>query len=95
MRKITEQDLSFIAGITFEGYYVESIRIKRGEFIDSNHYGIILGRNIKGHYVTWQFHLDENDDPSVYWGHYFMEDRDAAVCDFNTRDLDSSQDEPS
>jgi len=85
MRKLTEQDLSFIAGITFHGYYVENIRIKQGGFTDSGHYGVILGRNTKGHYATWQFHLDEKDDPTFYWGHYFMEDKESAVHDFHSR----------
>jgi hypothetical protein len=87
MRKLTDNDLTNLAGITVEGYHVEGIRIKRGEFSDSDHYGIILGRNASGHYVTWQFHLDENEQPSVYWGHYHMENRANAVRDFDSRDL--------
>jgi hypothetical protein len=87
MRKLTDNDMTNMAGLTVGGYRVEGVRIKRGEFSDSDHYGIMLGKNTKGHYVTWQFHLDENEKPTVYWGHYFMEDRAAAVRDFNNRDL--------
>ena len=87
MRKLTDNDMLNIAGSTVKGHYVEGVRIKRGEFTDSDHYGIVLCRNDKGHYVTWQFHLDEHEKPTVYWGHYFMEDRDAALRDFDTRDL--------
>jgi len=86
MRKLTDHDLTNLAGATLEGYHVEGIRIKRGS--DSDHYGIILGRNSSGNYVTWQFHLDEDEKPSVHWGHYFAEDRDAALRDFDIRDLE-------
>lgn len=89
MRRLTDSDLNSIARTTLQGYHIENIRIKRGMFTDSDHYGIMLGKNTNGHYVTWQFHLDESDQPSVYWGHYFMENRDAAMRDFNTRDLDA------
>jgi hypothetical protein len=89
MRKLTDHDLTNLAGATLQGYHVEGIRIKRGSFTDSDHYGIVLGRNANGNYVTWQFHLDENEQPSVYWGHYFFEDRDAALRDFNNRDVDA------
>ena len=87
MRKLTDHDMNKIVGTTLHRYYVEDARIKRGQFIDSDHYGIILGRNINGHYVTWQFHLDEKEKPYVYWGHYFIEDREAAIQDFYIRDL--------
>ena len=87
MRKITEEDLANTAGITLKGYKVEGVRIKRGEFSDSDNYGIILGRSPEGCYVTWQFHYEENEDISIYWGHYFMEDRETALRDFNSRDL--------
>ena len=56
---------------------------------DSSNYGILLGRNTGGRYVTWQFHIDDElpDDEKlcVYWGHYHMEDFDGAVSDFNAR----------
>ena len=89
MRKLTDHDLISIIGSTIEGYRIEAARVKRGAFTNSNHYGIALGRNSKGHYVTWQFHLLEDESVSVYWGHYYMEDREAAVEDFNIRDLDT------
>ena len=86
MRKLTEDDLGRIAGSTVSGYLVEDARIKNGPFHDSDHYGYLLGRNAAGQYVTWQFHLLEDGSVSAYWGHYFMEDREAAVRDFYTRD---------
>ena len=89
MRKLTDHDLIGIIGSTIEGYRIEAARAKRGAFINSNHYGIVLGRNSYGHYVTWQFHLLEDESVSVYWGHYYMEDREGAIEDFNTRDLDT------
>ena len=93
MRKLTNHDLTNLAGTTLQGYHVEGVRIKRGTFTDSDHYGIILGRNSGGNYVTWQFHLDEDEKPSVYWGHYFGEDRDAALRDFEIRDFKDSSEE--
>ena len=39
MRKLTDHDLTNLAGATLEGYHVEGIRIKRGSFTDSDHYG--------------------------------------------------------
>jgi len=86
MRRLTKRDIDRITGSTVKGYYVEAARIKNGPFIDSDHYGFILGRNASGHYVTWHFHILEDGSVSVYWGHYFMEDRDAAVRDFHNRD---------
>lgn len=85
MRRLTDRDIRGITGSTIKGYHVEAARIKDGPFTDSDHYGFILGRNAHGHYVTWQFHLLDDGSISVYWGHYHMEDRDAAVRDFNAR----------
>lgn len=91
MRKLTDHDLTSIAGTTIQGYHVEGVRIKRGSFCDSDNYGIILGRNAENHYATWQFHLLDDDSVSAYWGHYFMENREAAIQDFHARDKDSTQ----
>jgi len=88
IRKLTDLDLANLAGTTQQGYHVEGVRIKRGNFTDSDHYGILLGRNANGNYVTWHFHFDD-EELSVYWGHYFSDDKDAALHDFNTRDLDA------
>jgi hypothetical protein len=90
MRKLTDEDLKNIAGTTVQGYHVEGVRVKRGKLSDSDHYGIILGRSADGNYVTWQFHLDENEEISVYWGHYYIENREGAVWDFENRGTDSS-----
>ena len=89
MCRLTDRDLISIIGSTMEGYRIEAARVKRGTFTNSNHYGIALGRNFRGHYVTWQFHLLEDESVSVYWGHYYMENQEAAVEDFNIRDLDT------
>jgi len=78
--------MTSIIGMKFSGYTVEDVRIKYGSFTDGDHYGIILAKNSKGYYATWQCHLDENDKPTVYWGHYHMENRDAAIRDYNTRE---------
>ena len=89
MRRLTDHDLINIISSTIEGYRIEAARVKRGTFINSSHYGIALGRNSKGHYVTWQFHLLGDESVSVYWGHYYLENQEAAVEDFNIRDLDT------
>ncbi|MCL2392974.1 MAG: hypothetical protein FWC66_10300, partial [Oscillospiraceae bacterium] len=86
IRKLTEHDITAIVGTTFKGYVIEKARIKFGSFTDSDHYGILLGKSTSG-YVTWQFHYDDGE-LSVYWGHY-INDRDAAVKDFNTRDAET------
>lgn len=85
MRRLTRRDIENITGTAIKGYVIEAARIKNGPFIDSDHYGFVLGRSARDHYVTWSFHLLEDESVSVYWGHYFMEDRDAAVRDFDTR----------
>ena len=86
MRKLTERDIQGIIGQTIEGFRVEAARIKDGPFIDSDHYGFVLARNDHGCYVTWRFHLLGDESISAYWGHYFQDDRDAAVRDFDMRD---------
>lgn len=48
MRRLTDADLDKIIGSTIAGYYVEAAKIKRGPFADSDHYGIILGKNAEG-----------------------------------------------
>lgn len=71
-----------ILGVSIDGYIIEKARIKGGGFSDSDHYGILLAKNEAGHYVTWQFHLDDGF-PMAYWGHYFNQNYDAALSDFN------------
>ena len=87
MRKLTEHDIQDVTGSTIAGYRVEAARIKDGPFTDSDHYGFVLARNACGHYVTWQFHLLDDDSVTAYWGHYFQEDRAAAVRDFDNRGI--------
>ena len=86
MRRLTEQDIANIIGSKIEGHRVEAARIKDGPYADSDNYGFILARDDHGCYVTWQFHLLEDGTVTAYWGHYFGNDRDAAVQDFETRD---------
>lgn len=86
---MTDHDLVGIIGSTIEGYRIEAARVKRGTFTNSNHYGIVMDRNSKGHYVTWQFHLLEDESVSVYWGHYYMANQEAVIEDFNIRDPDT------
>ena len=87
MRQLTERDIQNITGSTVAGYVVEAARVKNGPYCDSDHYGFLLARNACGHYVTWQFHLLDDDSVTAYWGHYFQEDRAAAVRDFDTRGI--------
>ena len=84
MRKLTQQDTDSIIGAEISGYRIIKARIKRGEFSDSDHYGILFGRNKLRTHVTWQYHHDDGQ-PSVYWGHY-MESETAALRDFDERD---------
>lgn len=90
MRKIMDEDLAKIKGSTINGYHVEAVKVKRGPFIDSDHYGIILGKSAKEKYVTWEFHLMSDESVSVYWGHYIM-DREEALRDFRNRGADAPQ----
>lgn len=90
MRKLTDKDLAEIVGSTIQGYRIKAAKIKSGPFIDSDHYGFILGKNRAGEYVTWQFHLLDDEPASVYWGHYIT-DREEALRDFNTRGVDAPQ----
>jgi hypothetical protein len=85
IRKLTEKDIAEILGTAVKGYVIENARIKCGKFSDSDHYGIVLGKSASGKFVTWQFHYDD-EELSVYWGHYHMENRDAAVRDFHARE---------
>ena len=87
MRKLTDSDLTNILGSAVSGYHVEGVRVKRGNCTDSDHYGIILGKSSEGCYVTWQFHLDKDESVIPYWGHYHMENREAALRDYDERDL--------
>lgn len=66
------------------------MKVKRGPFIDSDHYGIILGKSSKEKYVTWEFHLMNDESVSVYWGHYIM-GREEALRDFRNRGADTHQ----
>jgi hypothetical protein len=83
MRRLTEQDLTAIIGTVQHGYTIKQARVKSGNFSDSDHYGIILGENSRGSWVTWQYHLDE-EEPSIYWGHYIEKEADA-LADYSAR----------
>jgi hypothetical protein len=56
MRKLTGDDLAKLTGSTVAEYRIERARVKRGSFTDTDHYGILLGKSDRSHYVTWQFH---------------------------------------
>ena len=90
MRKLTEQDMAAVIGRAHCGYTIERARVKTGEFSDSDHYGIVLARSDSGKYVTWQFHLID-EQPSYYWGRYHMENQEAAFKDFETRGTDKDE----
>ena len=89
MRKLTEQDLTAVIGTVQSGYTIERARVKDGGFSDSDHYGIVLGRSDSGKFVTWQFHLID-EQPSYYWGRYITGPEDA-VKDFETRGTDQDE----
>lgn len=88
MRKITDIDLEKIIGTSICGYRIENARIKNGGCCDSDNYGILLGKNDREVYVTWQFHFN-GDDISTYWGHYTGK-REIALQDFYSRDTDAN-----
>ena len=90
MRRLMDEDIDKIKGSTIKGYRVEAAKARRGPFIDSDHYGVILGKNAKGKYVTWEFHLKDDESVSVYWGHYIA-DREEALRDYNTRGVEAPQ----
>lgn len=68
MRRLTERDIENIVGTMIKGYCIEAARIKKGPYSDSGHYGFILGRNTRGHYVTWHFHLLPSLEQSGIYG---------------------------
>lgn len=90
MHRLTDEDIDKIKGSTIKGYRIEAAKAKRGPFIDSDHYGVILGKNAKGEYVTWEFHLKDDESVSVYWGHY-ISDREEALRDYNARGVEVPQ----
>jgi len=44
---------------------------------------------MRSEYVTWEFHLREDESVSVYWGHY-ISDREEALRDFEARSTGGS-----
>jgi hypothetical protein len=83
MNKLTANDINALVGTINSGYTIERARVKGGKFSDSDCYGIVLGKNKVGMYVTWQFHFVDGN-PDYYWGHYF-EDKEPAVADYEVR----------
>ncbi len=90
MRKLTDDNLAQIVGSSIQGYHIEAAKIKNGPFADSDHYGVLLGKNSRDMYVTWEFHLREDGSVSAYWGHY-IQDREEALRDFKTRGVETPQ----
>lgn len=93
MRKLTEQDIAAIIGTKNAGYTVTQARVKGGDFIDSDHYGVALAVcEAKTMIVTWIWHLEADENgtesarPTFYWGHYFDSIKEeAAQEDYYTR----------
>lgn len=90
MRRLMEEDLDEVIGSTIEGYHIVAAKVKKGPFVDSDHYGVILGKNAKDQYATWEFRLLNDESVSVYWGHYIA-DREEALRDYNTRGAEALQ----
>ena len=55
MRRLTDGDLADIRGQTIQGYRVVAAKIRQASFVDSDHYGVMLGKNTREEYVTWEF----------------------------------------
>ena len=87
MKNITDSDLENIIGSSICGFRIEKARRKNS---DSGCYGIVLGKNNRNVYVTWQFHFDD-DEILTYWDHY-TEKYKAALRDFYNRDMDKRAD---
>ena len=90
MRRLTDGDLAGIKGRTIQGYRVVAAKIRKGPFVDSGHHGVMLGKNTKNEYVTWEFYLKDGESVSVCRGHY-MTDREEALRDFDTRSIGLTQ----
>ena len=85
MRKLTDKDIADILGSKNNGYTVIKAKAKsNNSFTDSDNYGIVYGKNEKGMFVIWQFHLDENDEPNYYWG-FYTECEDSALENYDSR----------
>ena len=71
MKRLTEKDIAALVGTTVAGYEILQARAKGGRYSDSDCFGIALGKNAVGNYVTWQFKIvDEQYD--CFWGHYYL-----------------------
>ena len=90
MRRLTDGDLAGIKDRTIQGYRVVAAKVKRGPFVDSDYYGVILGKNSREEYVTWEFYLKGDESVSVYRGHY-MTDREEAIRDYHARGVEGPQ----
>ena len=90
MHRLTDGDLADIRGQTIQGYRVVAAKIRQGSFVDSDHYGVMLGKNTREEYVTWEFRLKDDESVSVCRGHY-MTDREEALRDFDTRSIGLTQ----
>lgn len=52
MRRLADGDLADIKGQTIQGYRVVAAKIRQGPFVDSDHCGVMLGKNAREEYVT-------------------------------------------
>lgn len=74
--------LESVVGVINEGFLV----LRARNMIDSDVYGIALAQSQKsGQFVTWQFHFCDDGSLSFYWGHYWGNDNEKALEDFNNR----------
>jgi hypothetical protein len=80
MKLLNEQDLADILGTNHEGYIVKMARAVRNEA----YYGIVFAERDSGEYVTWQFHIDNENGVMFYWGHYAVNE-EKALKDFEVR----------
>jgi len=82
MRKLSEEDFADLIGTVHFGYTIRKARHKGGNLSDSDCYGIVMGESKHG-FVTWQFHI-EDDEISFYWGHYYYKEHEV-LADYEKR----------
>lgn len=85
IHRMSDEEISAQIGTTVANCEIIAARRKTGEFIDSGHYGIALGKSTSGNYATWQFHFADGS-PSFYWGRYFGSNEEAALENYKNRE---------
>lgn len=88
--KVASYLTAVIGSTVSDDYTILEARAKEKKvYSDSDCYGIALGRFESKHgimWATWEFHKEENRPVSFYWGHYHMENEEAARRDFSMRE---------